>query len=82
MGLGDCSYQGAKKGCREIIVPVDDDLECVEWKWCQTCKSYVPVSDFQNNRYTYDGLQRSCRKCTNAARSERKRRRKARLAAA
>jgi hypothetical protein len=35
--------------------------------WCHRCKSYRPVAAFQRCRSNFNGLQKRCRSCQNAA---------------
>lgn len=45
-------------------------------KRCGHCHKIKPVTEFQKNRSTYDGLQTYCRECQNAASQESKRARR------
>ena len=47
----------------EVVANAIGSITGEAMKYCPTCKTYKPVSEFHKNKATKDGLQGECKKC-------------------
>lgn len=83
----DCEPRGEWDGGRRSNMPLDTNPDvlsdgnavgqCV--KRCPSCSVLLPVDRYYADQSRPDGLERTCRSCSNQARTERARRRRAAL---